>query len=350
MCVNKIILLISSFLIVSIISIVWLRYYQKLIYTSPSPTTSNSQNTEGILRLNQNLDIINPSESLPKISLLFGGDLMFDRDIRKKSLNTGNYDFMFGPKLQSLFYKQDLIIANFEGPITSFPSRSMGSAIGSTNNYFFTFDPLVLETISKWPWLVNLGNNHIWNFGEEGFVQTVSYLDSTNIPHFGYVKSDDLVKRSYVFMKDSISVGFVNYNQFVWGGESAAFNDIDELKNKVDFLVLYAHWGNEYVQENMVIRDLAHQFIDAGADLIIGSHPHVVQGIEEYKSKMIYYSLGNFVFDQYFEPAVMKGLLVEMNIKKSMTNEIDVKFLEYPITLSFSGETELVASPSAFQD
>jgi len=90
---------------------------------------------------------------------------------------------------------------------------------------------------------------------------------------------------------------------------------------------------------------LAHQLIDEGADLVIGSHPHVVQGIENYQGKKIYYSLGNFVFDQYFEEAVKNGLLVEARIDP---NSGQLSFEDYPIRISKTGETELQESKQLY--
>jgi poly-gamma-glutamate synthesis protein (capsule biosynthesis protein) len=81
-------------------------------------------------------------------------------------------------------------------------------------------------------------------------------------------------------------------------------------------LVAFIHWGNEYdLMQGEVQRSLAHKLIDAEVDTIIGSHPHVVQGVEVYKNAPIFYSLGNFIFDQYFEKNVERGLMVEINIE-----------------------------------
>lgn len=77
------------------------------------------------------------------------------------------------------------------------------------------------------------------------------------------------------------------------------------------------HWGEEYsTKPNELQKKLAHSFIDAGADMVIGAHPHVVQTNEIYKGKHIYYSLGNYIFDQWFRPEVKKGLGVEVSFSK----------------------------------
>ncbi|HNS65922.1 MAG TPA: CapA family protein [Candidatus Woesebacteria bacterium] len=275
-------------------------------------------------------------------TLLFGGDMMFDRHIREKAQAKGNYDFIFD-SLAPLFSEADVIVANLEGPVTDFPSRSVGSEIGSTNNYFFTFEPkVVVEILAQWPFIVNLGNNHILNFGQEGLTQTYWYLKESGLPYFGYTQPAQ-EEPSYVIKEiRGISFGFVNYNQFVTGGKERVYRDMAEIRDSVEVLVVYTHWGNEYVQENQVIKDLAHQLVEAGADLIIGSHPHVVQGVEAYEGKRIYYSLGNFVFDQYFEEAVQNGLLVEAKVCQSTdTDSFNWEFIDHPIQLNLDGTTSL---------
>ncbi len=306
------------------------------LFTS-APTTPAESNGADLI-----INVPTPIPTPQCTTLLFGGDMMFDRHIREKAQVKGNYNFIF-EDLTQMLSGADVIIANLEGPVTNFPSRSVGSEIGSTNNYFFTFDPKVLsETLSNWSFIVNLGNNHISNFGQEGLTQTYQYLENSMVPYFGYTLSDQ--ERATYLIKEinGISFGFVNYNQFVTGGEERVFSDMAEVRNLAEVLVVYTHWGNEYVQENQVIKDFAHQLVDAGADLIIGSHPHVVQGIEDYQSKRIYYSLGNFVFDQYFEEAVQNGLLVEAIVCRSTDSQsFDWKFVDYPIQLLKTGETIL---------
>lgn len=289
------------------------------------------------------IDQLVPSPAPQCATLLFGGDLMFDRHIREKAEVVGNYDFTV-EDLAPIFADADAIVANLEGPVTDFPSRSVASEVGSTNNYLFTFDPQVAaETLAHWPFILNLGNNHILNFGPEGLTQTYQNLEKSGLLYFGYTQPDQN-KTAYLIKEiNGITFGLVNYNQFVVGGQERALSDIAEVRNLVDILVLYTHWGNEYVQENQVIKDLAHRFVDDGADLIIGSHPHVVQGVEEYQGKRIYYSLGNFVFDQYFEEAVQNGLLVETKVCRSADNQIfSWEFVDRPIILNGDGSTKLI--------
>lgn len=280
-------------------------------------------------------------ESRP-LKLLFGGDLMFDRHIRLNAQREGNYDFIFSD-LKELFFDYDLVVANLEGPITDHNSVSLGTIPGSPENFIFTFDPQVGQVLASHNIrAVCLGNNHILNFGQEGLASTKHYLGQNEVDFFGFAGDDG--ERTLVKELDGFRLGFVNYNQFITGGLAAAKEDIERLLPDTDWLILYAHWGNEYQpypQEE--IKALAHQFIDQGVDLIIGSHPHVVLPQEEYQGKMIYYSLGNFVFDQYFSPETMTGVLVEVVID---TDERKIETREWPIKMEKNGKTTLSSSLS----
>lgn len=272
------------------------------------------------------------------LKLLFGGDLMFDRSIRSK-INQFGVDHSL-KELQSTFATYDLVVANLEGPITDNPSRSLNSEVGSVNNFLFTFDPaIVLMLKSSNMLLLNLGNNHITNFGVDGVLQTKQYLQQAQLEFFGNSGSETASSERVVIkeLKGHI-VGFVNYNEFVPKGFEAALQDIAFARSKSEIVVVYTHWGAEYAPvANAVIQDQAHQFIDTGADVVIGSHPHVVQQTEIYKDKKIYYSLGNFVFDQYFSPETQNGLLVAIEINEAG----ELLFSEIPIVLQPNGQTVL---------
>lgn len=283
-----------------------------------------------------------PEAATPPSStkLLFVGDIMLDRNIRKAAALNGN-DFVLTP-VRELLMSHDFVISNLEGPITSNPSRSLGSAVGSPNNFSFTFDPSWGKTLYEHNLrIVNLGNNHILNFGTDGLEETLKVLAENKIAAFGYtgVETERPLEVSYVLEHHNQKFGFVNYNLFAKGSEAAALAEIKKIRPQVDWLIIYTHWDNEYqplAHSSSVA--LAHQFIDLGADLVIGSHPHVIQNHEVYKDKHIYYSLGNFVFDQYFEPAVRKGLAVSVEFQ-SDTRELTIK--ETSTYLLKNGQTSL---------
>ncbi len=325
-----------------------------------------------------------PTPTPKPIQIIFGGDIMFDRNIRlaaeERALGDDSeatqaavveeidYGFVFDTQLQQLLVEQDLVMINLEGPITDNQSISVNTAPGSSNNFFFTFDPLVVETLqANNMWLVNLGNNHILNFDLSGLKTTDEYLQAAGIEWFGWVGPDsqyaDWNRTSGVWEKDGFKLGLVNYNQFGQQPLENVIEEIELLKDQVDWLVVYPHWGIEYETEaNAVIQDQAHQFIDAGADAVIGAHPHVIQQVEEYQGKQIYYSLGNFVFDQYFQPEVKRGLLVklefdlsELEVESKLGQELaetegrrlQPVYSEYEVEMLESGVTRLVSSSTS---
>jgi len=273
-----------------------------------------------------------------KIRLLLLGDMMFDRQIRVYAQNN-DYGYIF-QGVEDLLQSADLAVGNLEGPITNNDSVSIGSEIGSKENYIFTLHPevstaLYLNKIR----LVNLGNNHTLNFGEQGFLDTLSFLDKNQINYFGNVGSG-LLEYSYKIIEiRKLKIGFVNYNQFINDSLKLALEDLDAIRKNVDILIIYAHWGNEYAKvANNDIQGLAHVFIENGADIVVGSHPHVVQQSENYKDRMIYYSLGNFIFDQYFSEETKNGLVLEVEIDP---NDLILNINEHIVYTNTDGRTVL---------
>lgn len=280
------------------------------------------------------------------VTLLFGGDMMFDRHIRQKAEGAGSYSALI-EEIIALSADYDGLIANLEGPITDERSISVGSAVGSTANYIFTFPPDTLAALRDLNTLaVNLGNNHITNFGPAGLASTAAYLESAGIEYFGVTNvASTPEQRTTVLEINSIRIGFSNYNQFIDPDPQSVLEDLKYLQALSDYQVIYTHWGNEYQQETPAMKLLAQEWVTAGADAIIGSHPHVIAGSEVMNSRPVYYSLGNFIFDQYFEPAVKKGLLVAVTFPKEETVPITTQ--EFPIEMFSDGTTRLSSTTTA---
>lgn len=275
-------------------------------------------------------------ESRKRVVLLFGGDVQLDRYIRSVALKRG-WDFLLSNSLRQELQTADLAIVNLEGPITDASSVSLSSKEGTRENYLFTFPPEGASFLrDEGLRLVNIGNNHILNFEERGVKQTKEYLTQAGVQFFGSPLAGD----DRVLIQDfgDTKVAFINYNEFIFQGKEKTFADIASVRDKADFVVLYTHWGKEYVPALDSVKTMAHEFVDAGVDLIIGSHPHVVQAKEEYHGKMIYYSLGNFIFDQYFSSETMNGLLVRVVLDPE-TSLIQSEGI--PIQLTASGQTAL---------
>lgn len=247
--------------------------------------------------------IIAPSKKT--VSLLVFGDLMLDRYVGQKIKEKGvEYPFT---KVKNLFEGSDLVLVNLEGPFTDFPPRNL-----HPQNLIFTFDPSLVPVLKKLGFnLFSLANNHTLNFGEEGLVQTKKYLKQNKIDYFG----DQVNREPLSLIKEvkGIKIAFVGWNSLAGTDLKRVTEEIKNLRQKADFVVVFVHWGNEYQKTfSKSQQKESHLFIEAGADVVFGSHPHVVQSVEEYRGKKIFYSLGNFLFDQTFSSETQKGLGVRV--------------------------------------
>lgn len=328
---NKIIIgsiiLIAAVLIAAICFLIWHKQTIKSVALSAAVSQAPSLAEEQFNRITEK----------NYAQLLFVGDLMFDRGIRYYAAKNGSNEFIFD-KISPLLLSNDLVIANLEGPITDNKSISLGTISGSTNNYFFTFKPSLAQTLfTENIRLVNLGNNHILNFGKNGVESTQKYLEQENISYFGIPNG----KRSEIKEVGGLKIAFVSYNEFsganINAEQTATVEEIKRIKLEADIVVVFSHWGVEYSLTPInSVKNLAHQFIDAGADLIIGSHPHVIEPMEIYNDKRIYYSLGNFIFDQHFNENVRNGMGVAVTIDKTTKQ---MQFEEKNFYLDSNGQT-----------
>jgi poly-gamma-glutamate synthesis protein (capsule biosynthesis protein) len=249
------------------------------------------------------------------VKIIFTGDLMMDRYIRSVGEKKG-YDFIFNDIKDDLG-KVDHVITNLEGPITQYDSVSINTDPGTKENYIFTMSNEILDGLyDSNIKIFNIGNNHIFNFGKDGFDQTINNLNDKQLKYFGDLSEvNDITINPLILDNGEFIINIFNYNQFGGKDADAISEDIKYHDTLLNINIVYAHWGEEYEEKsNEKIREIAEKFIDNGADLVIGSHPHVIQNIDEYKDKKIFYSLGNFVMDQYFEENVRKGLLVYADI------------------------------------
>ncbi len=256
-------------------------------------------------------------DELPLFSLINTGDVMLGRGVEFLQKKHGdNYPF---EKIHDFLTTADMVMVNLEGPI---PQKHIPTKSGSTR---FSFkdsvgDLLVDNNIG----IVTLANNHTYDFGKEGFDNTRSVLEKSGILSSGHPKKVDA---DYVvkFHNGDVDISFVSFNAFDPAfPRDAAIKLVQTLKESGDagYILVNIHWGTEYSDySNSDQQTLAHDLIDAGADTIIGHHPHVTQEKEIYKGKAIYYSLGNFIFDQYFSPRTQHGLLVKTSWYKDRVEQ-----------------------------
>ena len=275
------------------------------------------------------------SEPKP-VTILFLGDMMFDRSVRVKANSIG-YENIFGPSTTTIA-QYDLTIANLEGPITSYKSKLVTDSGKAISGFQFTFDPLVAFAIKKAGIdIVSLANNHTLNFAQDGLNQTRKILTENNLTYFGSPSNTPAYTATSTCI-NNICIGMIGWNEFGFVNDELIIDKIKEMRSHVDYLVIYPHWGIEYqITPSKKQTDLAHKWIDAGADVIIGAHPHVVETVEVYKNKYIFYSLGNFIFDQYFSFNTTHGIGVGATIYKDK--------VEYKI-IPFSSVGSKVSIPS----
>mgnify|MGYP000232600171 CR=1 FL=1 len=143
------------------------------------------------------------------------------------------------------------------------------------------------------------------------------HLDQGGIEYYGtqYGLGDESVLIKEIGNK---KVGFIGINDTNYPLDSSkVVGLIKNIENKADHIIVNIHWGQEYeLEAHARQKFLAYEMVDAGADVIIGHHPHVIQEVEVYKNKPIFYSLGNFVFDQYFSKETQEGLAVGVVLKQ----------------------------------
>lgn len=238
-------------------------------------------------------DIVNEEEKEVEILVSLAGDCTLGRDENQYG-NTfpAKYDEVNDPSyffagVQSAFANDDLTIVNFEGTLTESTNRA-------DKTFAFKGDPSYTEILKQGSIeAVNLANNHSKDYGLESFEDTKKYLNKAGIINFGY-------EETAVIDVKGIKVGLIGTYELATGIEckEQLIENINKVKEEGAVLIIVNfHWGieREYYP-NAVQKELAHAAIDNGADLVVGHHPHVLQGIETYNGKKIVYSLGNFCF------------------------------------------------------
>jgi poly-gamma-glutamate synthesis protein (capsule biosynthesis protein) len=285
--------------------------------------------------------------SVPKASeskdtnILFVGDMFFDRYIRKVAETAGG-DYIFSC-IYPFLSEADLVVGNLEGPITEHESVSAGTKPGDDGHFQFTFSPETAEVLKRNNvGVVSLGNNHINNFGFTGIASTKKYLDEVGVRYFGGISGDEPVLRKEL---DGLPVSFVAYNQFGGGKPKEVSEKIRSERQEGRTVIVFAHWGEEYSTSTEGIRETAELFAENGARVIIGSHPHVVLKSEYIRDTLVYYSLGNFIFDQYWNADVSRGLAVLLHISPDLEKRVSVT--EYPVILQNDGRTCLAEPPES---
>lgn len=259
------------------------------------------------------------------VTITFAGDIMMDRGVKgsvNKNFN-GDYSQLFAKT--TLFKEDDISFANLEGPVSD-----VGRNVGSI--YSFRMDPKTLFALKDSGFdIVSVANNHAGDWTIAAFKDTLARLTAAGIGYTGGGMTYEEAIRPVIIEKNGIKIGFIGFtdvgpNWLAVNGETPGIllaNDekfttiITNAKAECDFLIASFHFGDEYSTYNKKQESLAQAAIDNGANIVVGHHPHVEQEIVYYKDSPIIYSLGNFIFDQYFSPETMQGLVVQIDVGKN---------------------------------
>lgn len=271
-------------------------------------------------------------------NLLFVGDVMLSRGVGRIMAEKGDWIYPF-LEISKTLQDADLLVGNLEGPI-----GSHGVRVGSI--YSFRANPQAVAGLASAGFdVLSLANNHIWDYGREALGDTFQILDQAGIGYIGAGRDYPEAHRPLVREVKGTKIAFLAYTdlipQSVTGELSqpaVAFMDlkqiipdIEKAKELADLVVVAFHWGEEYqTKHNQKQEVIAHAVIDAGADLVIGHHPHVMQEVEQYKDGYIAYSLGNFVFDQNFSADTREGLMLKVTVKNKKIEKVE------PIKIKFT--------------
>lgn len=292
-------------------------------------------NKEDVVASVKEEEIILPKEEV--IEITTAGDCTLGTDSNfgyknefdwyfKNKVNS-DYSYYFS-KVKYLFDNDDYSYVNLEGTLTTYNKKT-------EKKFNFKGDPkyvnILLEGSVEG---VNIANNHSYDYGEIGYKDTKQHLSEAEIDYFGH----DSVLIKEIKGKRIAFVGYNGVNLIVDKDDMMA-NTIKQLKEieKVDLVIANFHWGIEYShQVTDVQKKRAHLAIDSGADIVIGSHSHCLQGMEEYKGKYIVYSLGNFVFGGNSNPKQIgrECLIVKMyfNFVDDVYQNIKIKLIPCDIS------------------
>lgn len=244
------------------------------------------------------------------LTITFTGDVLLDRGVRKHIVSrNGDANCLFSPSIDSVFAMSQLVVANLECPATKIEKPVF-------KNYIFRGEPEWLVTLKEHGIThLNLANNHSIDQGREGLIDTRNNIIKAGMIPIGAGETMDEAAMPVllataprnVYMLASLRLALEN-TSYLPGKPSVSQESFDSLVARVKDLkahdpgccvIVSLHWGAEHMLRPAVQQlSQAHQLIDAGADCLICHHTHTMQSIERYKGKSIYYSIGNFIFDQ----------------------------------------------------
>lgn len=264
-------------------------------------------------------------------TFMFGGDVMLGRAVRDQIVKLGKNDGGWVTQnIAAEFKKADLAFVNLESPFAPGPALNA--------DMIFRADPRHITALTNAGIdVVSLANNHERNQGAIGISTTIDTLRKNNIQYSGAGKTEKDAYAPAIIETKNIKIAVLSYtyNEHIQSNKqipTVASMDTTILKAEVKkakargcFVVISMHAGNEYtLTPNMQQKRFARAAIDAGADLVIGHHPHWVQRIEKYRGKPIVYSLGNLVFDQPWSKATQQGAAARVTVRNKKVFRVEI--------------------------
>ncbi len=274
--------------------------------TSTSASTTTSSTTASTTTTSTTTTTEAPP---PALTVAAGGDVLGDRRVGTFVDEHGG-EAVFA-KVRPLLEEAHLAFVNLESPLSDRGTPD------PHKEYTFLGRPALVDGLAAAGVdVVSLANNHAVDFGPTALLDTIDRLDEAGVNHAGAGADAEAAQAPALLLTPAGIVAVLAFTELIHPGfaataDRAGINPttpdhkkllaaIASAQEKADFVVVSFHWGKEYTgRANQEQRRLAHQAIDAGADLVLGHHPHVIQGLELYRDRLIAYSLGDFVWDHH---------------------------------------------------
>lgn len=257
-------------------------------------------------------------------SLIFVGDIMV-AETPGELISRGEDPFQ---PFAALLSSHDVRIGNLECVVAT-------TGTAEEKPYTFRADPRTLPVLKRHFDAVSLANNHSGDFGKAAFAEQLALMDKAGLPYFGGGRDATAAHAPWIVERNGVRIALLGYVEFkprsfeadasrpgvAWSGEDDdVIEDIIAARrvHRADIVIPFMHWGWEDEPDpSPRLRAFARRMIDAGADLVVGGHPHVTQGAEYYRGKPIIYSLGNFLFNGFDTPATTTGWVLSARVDRT---------------------------------
>lgn len=257
-------------------------------------------------------------------SLIFVGDIMV-AETPGELIARGEDPFQ---PFAVLLSSHDVRIGNLECVVAT-------TGTAEEKPYTFRADPRTLPVLKRHFDAVSLANNHSGDFGKAAFAEQLALMDTAGLPYFGGGRDATAAHAPWIVERNGVRIALLGYVEFkprsfeadasrpgvAWSGEDDdVIEDIIAARrvHRADIVIPFMHWGWEDEPDpSPRLRAFARRMIDAGADMVVGGHPHVTQGAEYYRGKPIIYSLGNFLFNGFDTPATTTGWVLSARVDRT---------------------------------